>query len=146
MVTVQAFPSASSCKGTHHFPISLMNCSSVELTLMEMMSLLTRLCGPESPPWTSSDSIPLTFIHGVSSYTQSRAVPTPRKGCKREEHLTFSFKRSDFPPRDALPSCSHSLGLVEPGAWTWALYNLLITDLGRWRSAEQVFNYISRCF
>lgn len=65
---------------------------------METMSLLTRFGRPESPPWTSSDSIPLPFIPGVSSYALSQAVPALRGGCKRRARLAFPFKRSAFPP------------------------------------------------
>lgn len=49
-----------------------MNCSSTESTLMGMMSLLTRLIGPESPPWINAESIPLQPIPGVSTCKPSQ--------------------------------------------------------------------------
>lgn len=55
------------------FPVRcLMNCSSTEPTLMGMMSLLTRLIGPESPPWINAESIPLQPIPGVSTCKPSQ--------------------------------------------------------------------------
>ena len=100
-----------------------MNCSSTEPKLMEMMSLLTRLGGPESPPWTSSDSIPLPFIPSVSSYAPRQAVLALRGGDAREGHiLSFHLRDRLFPPmmlspRAPIPQGWESLE-GEPGAYT----------------------------
>lgn len=62
----------------------LVNCSSTEPVLMEMMSLLTRLSRPETPPWTGQ--IPQPFTPSVN-----QAVP--EGGCKRGALLVFPFKK-----------------------------------------------------
>lgn len=110
----------------------LMNCSSTEPMPMEMIPLLTRLSGPETPPWTSSDRSP-NHLCPVSSHTLYL-----RRGFKRGAHLIFPFKKSAFPLCDAVCSCSPSLRLGEPEGWTWGLNSLLITDLGTWRWAKEM--------
>lgn len=84
---------------------------------MGMMSLLTRLSAPESPSWTSSDSIPLLFIPCV--FSNFSMCTLPEEGDAREGHI-LSFPPMMLSPPAPIPRSWENLD-GELGAYTTCL-------------------------